>query len=55
VPVNYPSLLFRIDKYHSFDPPDYVNQIDEAELFRLSLRLQTLSDYMDCPDHGGRT
>lgn len=55
VPVNYPSLLFRIDKYHSFDPPDYVNQIAEAELFRLSLRLQTLSDYMDCPDHGGRT
>jgi hypothetical protein len=55
MPVNFPSLLFRIDKYHAFSPGDYENQIHQAELFRLSLRLQTLSDYMDCPDHGGRT
>jgi len=55
IPVNYPSLLFRIDKYHSFDPPNYVNQIHEADLLRLLLRLQTLDQYNSCPDSGGRT
>ena len=55
MPVNFPTLVFRIDKYHAVDPPDYENQINQAELFRLLLRLQTLSDYMDCPNYGGRT
>jgi hypothetical protein len=55
MPVNFPTFLFRIDKYHAFTDANYENQIHQAELFRLSLRLQTLSEYMDCPDHGGRT
>jgi hypothetical protein len=55
MPVSFPNLIFRIDKYHSFDPPDYVNQINQAELFRLLVRLQTLSEYMGCPHFGGRT
>jgi len=58
MPVSYPSLLFRIDKYHSFtvppNPPDYVNQIDQADRFRLSLQLQKLDEYQNC-QHGGHT
>jgi hypothetical protein len=53
MPVSYPNLIFRIDKYHAFDPPDYENQINQSELFRLLLRLQTLSDYIDCSNYGG--
>jgi hypothetical protein len=56
MPVNYPTIIFRSDKYHSFteppNPPDYQNQINQANRFRLSLQLQTLSDYLDCPFGG---
>jgi hypothetical protein len=54
VSVNFPTLIFRIDKYHAFFPPDYSNQIHEADLFRLSLRMETLSRYLACP-YQGRT
>ena len=53
MPSDYPTIIFRSDKYHSFEgPSDYVNQINEANRFRSSLQLQTLSDYQDCPFGG---
>jgi hypothetical protein len=52
VPVNYPTVIFRIDKYHAFEALEYENQIHQADLFRLSLQVQTLSDYLDCPYRG---
>jgi hypothetical protein len=56
VPWNYPTLIVRTDKYHSFaEPsatPDYVNQINQATVFRMGIRVQTLSDYQDCPSGG---
>jgi hypothetical protein len=52
MPVNFPTLIFRIDKYHAFTDANYENQIHQAELLRLSLRIQTLSDYLDCPAAG---
>jgi hypothetical protein len=60
VPWNYPTLIVRTDKYHAFPSaspsatPDYVNQINQATVFRLGIRLQTLSDYQECP-FGGYT
>ena len=48
MPVNFPTLIFRIDRYHAFTDANYENQIHQAELLRLSLRIQTLSDYLDC-------
>src|SRR5262245_21910618 len=52
MPVNFPTLIFRIDKYHAFTDANYENQIHQAELLRLSLRMQTLSDYLNCPAAG---
>ena len=56
LPWNYPTIIFRSDKYHSFteppNPPDYQNQINEANRFRSSLQLQTLSDWELCPIGG---
>jgi hypothetical protein len=54
MPVNYPTVIFRTDKYHAFDPPTYENQIHEADRFRLALQLQTLDEYLDC-EHRGHT
>ncbi len=53
MPWNYPTIIFRSDKYHSFEgPSDYVNQINEANRFRSSLQLQTLSEYEQCGNKG---
>lgn len=56
LPWNYPTIIFRSDKYHSFtEPPalpDYVNQISQSYRFRSSLQLQMLSEYLDCPSGG---
>jgi hypothetical protein len=56
LPWDYPTIIFRSDKYHSFteppNPPDYQNQINEANRFRSSLQLQTLSDWELCPIGG---
>jgi hypothetical protein len=54
VATNFPTVIFRIDKYHAFDPPTYVNQIQEADQFRALLQIQTLEEYQHCP-YGGRT
>ncbi len=51
LPWDYPTIIFRSDKYHSFDG-QYVNQIGQSYQFRSSLRLQTLSDHQHC-SHGG--
>ena len=57
LPWNYPTIIFRSDKYHSFAGPTatpaYVNQINEANRFRSLLQLQTLSQYDNCPKTGG--
>jgi hypothetical protein len=56
MPWNYPTIIFRSDKYHSFteppNPPDYVNQISQSYQFRSLLQLQTLSDWQECPIGG---
>jgi len=53
LPWNYPTIIFRSDKYHSFEgPSDYVNQISQANQFRSLLQLQTLSDWENCPIGG---
>ena len=49
MPWNYPTIIFRSDKYHSFEgPSNYVNQIGESYRFRSSLQLQSLSDWRQC-------
>src|SRR4029077_2452477 len=49
MPWNYPTIIFRSDKYHSFEgPSNYVNQINESYRFRSSLQLQTLSEWRQC-------
>ena len=49
MPWNYPTIIFRSDKYHSFEgPANYVNQINESYRFRSSLQLQSLSDWQQC-------
>jgi hypothetical protein len=52
IPWSYPTVIFRGDKYHSFDGAPYVNQINQANLFRSLLQLQTLDDYLHCPFGG---
>ena len=50
LPLDFMTLIFRVDK---FSPaPDSVDQRAEADLYRLSLRLQTLSDYLNDPSGG---
>jgi hypothetical protein len=49
MPWNYPTIIFRSDKYHSFEgPANYVNQISQSYQFRSLLQLQTLSDWHLC-------
>lgn len=49
MPWNYPTIIFRSDKYHSFEgPSNYVNQFSESYRFRSSLQLQPLSDWRQC-------
>jgi len=56
MPVNYPTIIFRADKYHSFASPsatpDYQNMINQADQFRLSLQLQTVDQYLECSHTG---
>ena len=52
LPWSYGTIIFRSDKYHSFNGGPYVNQIAQSYQFRSSLRMQTLSDYQHC-SHGG--
>jgi hypothetical protein len=55
LPWEYPTIIVRTDKYHSFEgPADYVNQISQAYQFRSTLQLQTLAEWSLCPD-GGQT
>jgi hypothetical protein len=49
MPLVFLSLIFGADKYSAA----VENQINEAELFRKSLKLQTLSDYRQNPAAGG--
>jgi len=50
MPLHFMTLIFRVDK---FSPaPDNVDQTAEADLYRRSLRLQTLSDYLNDPSGG---
>lgn len=42
VPVDHPTIIFRADKYSS----DGQDQTSEADTFRRSLKLQSLSDYL---------
>ena len=49
IPWNYPTIIFRGDKYHLFPgDTEYTNQINQANLFRSLLQLQTLDDYNNC-------
>jgi hypothetical protein len=48
VPLNFPTLIFRVDKFSATGE----NQIAQAEAFRSSLRLQTLSGYLKHPSEG---
>ena len=51
MPLNTSTLIFRADKYS----PTGENQINEAETFRRSLMLQSLSDYLKNPSGGATT
>jgi hypothetical protein len=46
--LNFPTVIFRADKFS----PTGENQITQAQLFRSSLRLQTLSGYLKHPSEG---
>jgi hypothetical protein len=48
IPLNFPTLIFRADKFAATGE----NQIAQAEQFRSSLRLQTLSGYLKNPSQG---
>ncbi len=48
MPLNFMSLLFRVDKFSSTGE----NQITQAEMLRASLLMQTLSDYLTNPSGG---
>jgi hypothetical protein len=48
MPLNFPTLIFRADKFSSTGE----NQIAQAEQFRSSLRLQILSGYLKHPSEG---
>jgi len=48
MPLNFPTLIFRADKFSSTGE----NEIAQADLFRSSLRLQTLSGYLTHPSEG---
>jgi hypothetical protein len=49
MPINISTLIFRADKYSSTGQ----DQINEAQTFRLSLKLQPLSAYLQNPSGGG--
>jgi hypothetical protein len=48
MPLNFTTLIFRADKFSSTGE----DQIAEAEQFRASLRLETLSEYLNDPSGG---
>lgn len=48
VPYNFTTLIFRVDKYSSTGE----DQMEEAESFRSSLKIQALSDYESDPSGG---